>query len=81
MFTDRKQNILVNARGYACISDFGLATVIRDNGVTEHGGPIARGHNSMWAAPEILKDARTSKEADVFSYGLVAIEVRFVGYQ
>ena len=75
MFTKRQQNILVNAKGDACISDFGLATVIRDNGATEHGYPTARGHNSLWAAPETLKDARTSKEADMFSYGLVAVEV------
>ena len=34
----------------------------------------------MWAAPETLMEARRSKEADVFSYGLVAIEVRPIGY-
>ena len=65
----------MNARGDACISDFGLAVVTRNNRVTEDEEPTARGHSTLWAAPETLKDGRTSKEADVFSYGLVAVEV------
>jgi len=76
VFTQRQQNILVNAEGNACITDFGLATVTRGNGATEHGYPSARSHNSLWAAPETLNDAHTSKEADIFSYGLVVVEVR-----
>ena len=64
----------MNARGDACISDFGLALVTRNNRVAEHEEPIARGHSSLWTAPETLKYGQTSKEADVFSYGLVAVE-------
>lgn len=75
VFTKRQQNILVNAKGNACITDFGLATVTRGNGATGYGDLVARSHNSLWAAPETLNDARTSKEADMFSYGLVAVEV------
>ena len=75
VFTKRKRNILVNDRGDACISDFGLAIVTRGNGATRDEGPAARGHSSLWAAPETLKDGRISKEADMFSYGLVAVEV------
>ena len=66
----------MNASGRACISDFGLATVTRDNRATQREGPASGAHNTLWVAPETLTDARTSKEADVFSYGLVAIEVR-----
>ena len=76
VLTSEKQNILVNAGGDACISDFGFAVVIRSNGTTWHEGPTARGHSSRWAAPETLKDRHISKAADVFSYGLVALEVR-----
>lgn len=76
VFTKEKQNILVNARGGACVSDFGSAVVTRSNGTTGHEGPTARGHSSRWAAPETLKDGHVSKAADVFSYGLVALEVR-----
>ena len=71
----------MNGRGDACISDFGLATVTRSNGPTRHKGPVARGHSSLWAAPETLNNAQVSKEADVFSYGLVAVEVRSFVYQ
>ena len=76
VLTREKQNILVNAGGDACISDFGFAVVIHSNGATGHETPTARGHSSRWAAPETLKDGHISKAADVFSYGLVALEVR-----
>ena len=71
VFTMRKQNILVNAQGDACLADFGLAIVVDSKSSTGAG----RGHNSLWAAPETLNHGRRSREADVFSYGLVAIEV------
>ena len=71
----------MNAVGDACISDFGLATVTHCDNPTGHDGPIARGHSSLWAAPETLKEGRISKEADVFSYGLVAVEVRPFDHQ
>jgi len=76
VFMKEKQNILVNSGGDACISDFGFAVVIRSNGATGHEGPTARGHSSRWASPEALKGGQISKAADVFSYGLVALEVR-----
>ncbi|KAF9643197.1 kinase-like protein [Thelephora ganbajun] len=71
----KPQNVLVNARGDACISDFGLAIVTRGKGTTGYEDPVARGRSSLWAAPEILTDARVSKEADMFSYGLVAVGI------
>jgi hypothetical protein len=74
-----KQNILVNARGDACLSDFGFAIV--NKGSIRYEDPTVRGHNSLYAAPETLKYGRRSKEADVFSYGLVAVGVRSFEYQ
>jgi len=75
VFTNRKNNILVNARGVACLADFGLAIVTCDKQSTRHKDPAARGHSTIWTAPETLTEARISKEADVFSYSLVAVEV------
>jgi len=49
--------------------------VTRGKGATGYEDSGARGHSSLWAAPEILINAQVSKEADVFSYGLVALEV------
>lgn len=73
---DFKQNILVNAEGDACLADFGLSIVIRNKSSTGGKDREARGHSTLWVAPETLKEGRISKETDVFCYGLVALEVR-----
>ena len=68
-----QSNILVDATGHARITDFGLAMITQDqrDSSTEHG------HGERWIAPEILDGRGTySKEADVFSFAGVTIEVR-----
>jgi len=67
----------VDTSGRARITDFGLAMITQDldsirNDSDEHG------HSARWIAPEILDDRGTySKEADVFSFAMVTIEVRY----
>ena len=64
----------MDATGRARITDFGLAMVTRDL------GSIRKTPNEdvRWIAPEILAGWGTySKEADVFSFGMVTIEVRY----
>ena len=63
--------------GRVRITDFGLAT-------TPQGSAPKRGflddHNARWTAPEILHDSGAcSKEADVFAFAMVMIEVRYGG--
>lgn len=79
VFMKRKNNILINHNGEACLADFGLAIVTCDKRQSGDEDPTARGHSSLWAAPETLTEARISKETDVFSYGLVAIGVSSFG--
>ena len=76
ILTKFKQNILVNDQGDACLADFGLSIVVsnKTSGRTEERR--ARGHSSIWVAPETLNEERISKETDVFAYSLVALEVR-----
>ena len=75
VLTSGQSNILVDAAGHARVTDFGLATVTQDldsirKGLGEHG------HSARWIAPEILSDRGAhSKEADVFSFAMVTIEV------
>ena len=77
IFTFRQSNILVDATGHARITDFGLATVIRDPDVI-WCALIEHDKNARWIAPEILLDNRGaySEKADVFSFAGVTIEVR-----
>jgi len=58
------------------ITDCGL-TMVTQNLDSIRGAPDEHGHNTRWTAPEILADRGTfSKEADVFSFAMVMIEVR-----
>ena len=65
----------MDAAGRARITDFGLVMVTQDldsvrTAVGDHG------HTVRWTAPEILNEQGTySKEADIFSFAMVMIEV------
>ena len=69
-------NILVDNTGRARITDFGLATVTQNlDSVRSASGE--HGHTARWTAPEILNEKGShSKEADIFSFAMVMIEVR-----
>ena len=75
--TQVQPNILVDDTGRARITDFGLARVTQSLGVVRAAlDDDARGHTARWTAPEILRGAGShSKEADVFSFAMVVIEV------
>ena len=67
-------NILVDDSGRARITDFGLATIL-PNPVFKRA--FLDDQSMRWAAPETLCTPGTySKEADVFSFAMVATEVR-----
>ena len=70
----RQSNVLVDDAGRARITDFGLAPVTRSPDFAQHAD---EDHGVQWTAPEILDGRGTySKEADVFSFAMVTIEVR-----
>ena len=60
---------------HARIADFGLATVVQ-NLDSMRTASSQHGHTVRWAAPEVLCEGTYSKEADVFSFAMVMIEVR-----
>ena len=64
----------MDSGGHAQINDFGVAQVTQnwDESITED-----QYHTTRWTAPEILnREGSRSKEADVFSFTMVMIEVR-----
>ncbi|KAF9645418.1 kinase-like protein, partial [Thelephora ganbajun] len=67
-------NVLVDDSGHARIADFGLAMVTR-NLDSIPSASCHHGHTPRWTAPEVLSDEKYSKEADVFSFAMVMIEV------
>jgi len=75
VLTRAQPNILVDDAGHARITDFGLATVTQ-NLDSMRTTSEDQGHTARWTAPEILTEEGTySKEADVFSFAMVMIEV------
>lgn len=63
-------NIMIDGRGRARITDFGIAALTEDlEGTTELAGTPA------YMAPEQLADARYSVQSDIYSLGLVLHEV------
>ncbi|KAF9642913.1 kinase-like protein [Thelephora ganbajun] len=67
-------NILVDDSGHARVADFGFAMVTRNldsiPSASRHNG-----HTPRWTAPEVLNEGPHSKEADIFSFAMVMIEV------
>ena len=67
-------NILVDSSGRARLADFGLAMVTK-NLDSKPSDVQHRGHTVGWAAPEVMEKGIYSKEADMFSFAMVMIEV------
>jgi serine/threonine protein kinase len=75
MLTFSEPNILIDDNGHACVSDFGLASIA--HGKYSTGVRSDKGHTVRWSAPEVLfGTVPASKQADMFAFGMVVIEVR-----
>ena len=64
--------------GHARIADFGLSMVTK-NITSTPSARLQHGSTARWAAPELMKRGVYEKEADVFSFAMVMIEVYSAG--
>jgi len=77
VLTRVKSHILMDVTSHVRITDFGLSTVTRNLDSMQDTSD-ERGYSVRWTAPEILEGKVIhSKEADVFSFAMVMIEVRY----
>jgi serine/threonine protein kinase len=65
---------MVDESGKARITDFGLAAIAR-NPHSQRSTLDEDGHTARWCVPEVLKSEPVSKESDVFSFGMIIVEV------
>jgi serine/threonine protein kinase len=83
----RGNNILISDEHHACLSDFGLATTIREDNTDTTAGPLAsssnRGGSMRWFAPELIVPEQfgcerfvRTRATDVYAFACVCIEVR-----
>ena len=74
VFTPDQANILVDDSGHARITDFGLS-MVTSNLDSKPSTTYQRYYTVGWAAPEVMENGGYSKEADMFSFAMVMVEV------
>ena len=85
VLTNSKVNVLVDKNGHARLTDFGLTSIGREDNSTRPPQDMSVAGTTTWAAPEILRGGAVTKEGDIFTFSMVAVEVcatvgAFVGY-
>uniref|UniRef100_A0A8I7B4Q9 Protein kinase domain-containing protein n=2 Tax=Hordeum vulgare subsp. vulgare TaxID=112509 RepID=A0A8I7B4Q9_HORVV len=69
----KPSNILLDSSRGTKLADFGLARLL-DHGVGPHTTNIVKG-TEWYTDPELIRSRRPSTEADVYSFGIVLLEV------
>jgi hypothetical protein len=67
----KPQNILVGARDYAYLADFGITKDLQDTGMTRTGQVLGTLH---YMAPEVLRGEPVTTASDIYSFAAVAYE-------
>ncbi|KAG6326934.1 hypothetical protein ID866_12155 [Astraeus odoratus] len=66
-------NVLISEKGEALLTDFGLSCLANSSFSLSISPP--RGGTLHWCPPEILAEDNPSTEADVWSFGMTALEL------
>ncbi|EMD36920.1 hypothetical protein CERSUDRAFT_51513 [Gelatoporia subvermispora B] len=69
-------NVLVDDSGHACISDFGLSTVIKSATNKDQSKPAVGTLRFM--APEAIKTGNLTTATDVYAFGMLIYEARII---
>merc|ERR1719420_546990 len=70
LFRDLKpSNVLINRDGRCKVADFGVSRLLQEGTMTRNAGTL------MYMANEVLNGGRYGRAADVWSFGLLLVEV------
>ena len=65
----KASNILLDKDGSCCLGDFGVSTIIKEEGNKTYVGSLC------WMAPEIALNLEYTYKIDIWSLGITAIEI------
>ncbi|KIJ09596.1 hypothetical protein PAXINDRAFT_102218 [Paxillus involutus ATCC 200175] len=79
-------NVLIDGNGRACISDFGLSTLLTNLGGSTYATSSHAGGTLRWTAPELLDpqvpedednpvDVSPTPQSDVYSFGRIMLQI------
>ncbi|PSS36757.1 hypothetical protein PHLCEN_2v1388 [Hermanssonia centrifuga] len=68
-------NILVDSRGEACLSDFGLSRIKVHSTTIRKSKPSEMQGTTRWMSPEQMSVGVTTKKTDVYSFAMTIYEV------
>jgi len=66
--------VLIDKDGHARLADFGLTSIIEEENLVLSSRDHSLTNMMTWAAPEILQGNPVSKEGDIFTFAMVAVE-------
>lgn len=74
-----QDNVLISDNGTACLSDFGLSLALDKLAIATHGTSLRDVGATRWMAPERFEvsSSGVSMKADIYSFAMVGIEVKF----
>jgi len=73
----RCANILVNAKGEACICDFGMAKAIEDITENPASATLTKAGSARWLAPELIENEEVTsptQATDIYSFAMAMLE-------
>ena len=80
-----QNNVLINENGQACLTDFGLSSMMKPGEKFQYLRPDGKQAGDLrWSAPELINyvDGEMyvpSPSSDIYSYGWIMYEVRSSG--
>lgn len=76
----KPSNLIFTGQGYLCLSDFGLATVLKPGFRSSSASDSSWSQGTNWTAPEVISNSRNvGFVSDYWSIGVIAYQLMMCG--